>query len=150
MVGETIETDVDRLLRLLEEKGQMSLSEAAKALKIPIKTVQAWVDFLVEEKILGIEYKFTSPHIYLNKGENTLTKKKKEEFNISLKYFNDNFVRRARENKIPESKIRTLWENHLINKLELVKSFFYEEARKRGVKDIDTYWTMYREEVLNS
>lgn len=147
MVGETIETDVDRLLHLLEKKGQMSLSDAAKALNIPLKTVQAWVDFLVEEKVIGVEYKFTSPHIFLNKGENTLTKRKKEEFNLNLKYFHDNFVRRARENKIPESKIHTLWENHLVNKLELVKSFFYEEARRRNVPDIDTYWKRFVEEV---
>lgn len=148
MVGDTLETDVDRLLHLLESEGEMSLSDAAKKLKIPLKTIQAWVDFLVEEKIIGVEYKFTSQHIYLNKGENTLTKKKKEEFNINLKYFYDNFVKRARENKIPESKIRMLWENHLLNKLELLKSFFYDNARRRGVVNIDECWEEYKEEVV--
>ncbi len=149
MVGDTIETDVDKLLQLLEKRGEMSLSEAAKELKIPLKTIQAWVDFLVEEKIIGVEYKFTSQHIYLNKGENTLTKKKKEEFEVNLKYFFDNFVKRARENKIPESKIRSLWENHLVNKLGLVKSFFYETAKRKGIEEIDKAWEEYNEEVLS-
>jgi hypothetical protein len=148
MVDETIQTDVDKLLQLLEQKGEMSLIDAAKSLNVPLKTIQAWVDFLVEEKIIGVEYKFTSSHIYLNKGENTLTKKKKEEFNLNMKYFYDNFVRRARENKIPESKIHSLWENHLINKLDLVKSFFYDEAKKRTIVDIDTLWDEYKEEVM--
>jgi len=149
VVNDTIQTDVDRLLELLKTKGEMSLSDAAKELKIPLKTVQAWVDFLVEEKILGIEYKFTSPNIYLNTGVNTLTKKKKEQFNISLGYFKDNFIARARENKIPEPKILTLWESHLMNKLELIKEFFYQEARHRHVQNIDEHWEEYKEEVLN-
>ncbi|RJQ16816.1 hypothetical protein C4573_02000 [Candidatus Woesearchaeota archaeon] len=148
MVNSTIETDVDKLIGLLKEKGQMSLGDAAKNLRISPKIVQSWVDFLVEEKILGIDYKFTTPFIYLNAGENALTKRKKEEFSVSLRYFKDHFEQKARENKIPETKIRSLWENHLANKLELVKSFFFQEARRRSFSDVNALWDEYKDEVL--
>ena len=44
----------------------MAVEEVSKTLHLPAPSVQALVDFLVEEKVLGIEYKFTTPYIYIN------------------------------------------------------------------------------------
>ena len=49
-----METDVDLLVSLVREKGKISIENAAKTLKIPLTTIQTWVDFLLEEDILGI------------------------------------------------------------------------------------------------
>lgn len=62
-----ITTAVDDLIHLVKESGKISLMEAAKQLDVPQKTVETWVDFLVEEERLSIEYKFTTPYIFLNK-----------------------------------------------------------------------------------
>ena len=42
------------------------MEDASKILKLPMNVVQSLVDFLVEEKIFGIEYKFTTPYIYIS------------------------------------------------------------------------------------
>ena len=75
MNNEVIRTGVDELLDFLTHNDKTALSEVASKLKIDVNTLQAWVDFLVEESIVGIEYKFTTPYIYLNKS---LEKKKEE------------------------------------------------------------------------
>ncbi|MEM4260230.1 MAG: hypothetical protein QXG00_03265 [Candidatus Woesearchaeota archaeon] len=151
MVDKVIETGVDQLINLVKEKKKISIVEAAKEIKTPLHTVQKWVDFLVEEKILGIEYKFTVPHIYLNKDESNFAKQKIEELKVDLQNYKDAFIMRARANSIPEIKIIDLWKNHLINELEFKKPFFYNEARKRGIaeKDVDKFWEEYKNQLLD-
>ena len=61
-----LKTSADDLYELVKSRKKISVEEAAKFLKLPVKTVHALVDFLVEEKIFGIEYKFTTPYIYLS------------------------------------------------------------------------------------
>ena len=60
-----ITTGVDRLLEYLKGKDLVELKQAARDLGVPVVTLQSWTDFLVEENIVGVEYKFTSPFIYL-------------------------------------------------------------------------------------
>ena len=62
-----IRTVADELFELVKKRSKLSVEEASKQLKIPIATIQALVDFLGEEKVFGIEYKFTTPYIYLYK-----------------------------------------------------------------------------------
>jgi hypothetical protein len=150
MVDKTIETGVDQLIKLVKEKKRISINDAAKTIRMPLHTVQKWVDFLVEEKILGVEYKFTVPHIYLNKDEAAISKQKVEELKIDLQNYKESFVMRARSNNIPEQKIPELWKNHLANELEFKKPFFYNEARKRSYdeKDIDQMWDEYKDDLM--
>lgn len=63
--NEVVETGVDNLIRLLKEKGKISIPQASDELKVPQKTIESWVDFLVEEHKIGIEYKFTTPFIFM-------------------------------------------------------------------------------------
>jgi tetratricopeptide (TPR) repeat protein len=64
MPDELIQTGVDGLIRLVEEKNRISVSDAAKELGVPVKTIEKWMDFLVEEEKIGVEYKFTTPYLY--------------------------------------------------------------------------------------
>ncbi|MFW6230599.1 MAG: hypothetical protein ACOC32_01090, partial [Nanoarchaeota archaeon] len=74
-----IETGVDDLLRLVETSGKVSVPEIAKKLEVEQKTVETWVDFLVEEEKLSVEYKFTTPYVFLNKE-----KKEEKEDDLSI------------------------------------------------------------------
>ena len=65
MGTELIRTDVDRLIEILKEKKSMSISKMAKELEVPEENVQSWVDFLVEEKIIAMDYQLTTPVISL-------------------------------------------------------------------------------------
>ena len=147
MVDEVIETGVDNLINLLKTEKKISLTEAAKKINVSVDIVQAWVDFLVEEKIIGIEYKFTVPYIYLNNPEISVVEVKKEEENLSMDMFKDEFFRKALKNNMPKEKIPVLWKNHLNNVIDNKKAFFYNECAKRKV-DPDLYWMDYKNRVM--
>src|SRR3989338_6336391 len=67
MADFVLRTVADELLELVGKHKKISVEDASKKLKMPAASVQALVDFLVEEKVFGIEYKFTTPYIYLYK-----------------------------------------------------------------------------------
>ena len=61
--GMTIQTDVDDLIRLIEEKKQISMADASKILGVPQQTVEAWAIFLEEDGVLDVKYNFTTPYL---------------------------------------------------------------------------------------
>lgn len=142
MANETklVETDVDILISLVKEKGTISIDQAAKALKVSSAIVQRWVDFLVEEDILGIEYKFITPYLYLNKD---ITKPHSE----TTANFQDKevFFSKARARGIPISRINKLWTQYLATNLESIKDYFYTRAREKGLSPVtaDHFWMEY-------
>ncbi len=63
-------TEVDLLMDLVKRSKEIPLSEAAKQLKLPVKTVEEWSTFLEEEKQLSIKYKLTTPYlVYIERPE---------------------------------------------------------------------------------
>ncbi len=147
MEMEKVETGVDRMMSILEKRGKLSLAELATLLKMPEGTLQLWVDFLVEERVLGIEYKFTKPYVFLNKKREQqvvveelpgIQKYKKEFFDSALK------------RKIPQSKISELWKVHLNEAIEKQKEFFFREAKKHGFTTASTLYTKYKTNLLSA
>lgn len=149
MPENVIRTGVDELLDLLKGIPKIPLVDAAKMLKVPIDVLQAWVDFLVEERIVGIEYKFTTAYIYLNNPVDTPAPAKKEDVVIDISDFKKDFWERAKANNIPQDKIPDLWRNHLVQELEIKKKYFFFEAQQRGIVNIDTIWSEYRNNILS-
>ena len=131
MGEERVETGVDDLLAYLKGKGKISVKDVAKAIHVSEKTLQLWVDFLVEERVLGLEYKFMNPYIFLNEVE----KKKSEVKEITIDNFRRSFFENARKKSIPEDKIQSLWEHHLRTHLDHLKQFFIIEAKKQNFKN---------------
>ena len=58
-----LETGVDKLVRLVRQNKRISVAEAAKQLGVSTVVVEEWADFLEEEGIISIEYKFTTPYL---------------------------------------------------------------------------------------
>jgi len=144
---EFIKTGVDDLITYLEGKEKVPLLDAAATLGVKVETVQSWVDFLVEEGILGIEYKFTKPFIYLNRSNKEKAKIIGEE-ELTWETYHHAFLEKAREKKIPDVKGAALWKNHVLVSLEAKKPFFYDEGRKRQLTTIDAAWSDYKTGVL--
>lgn len=142
-------TSVDRLMKLVEEKGKMSVSDAAKALGVSNDTAQAWVDFLVEEHILGIEYKFTTPYIYVHSKERLKAVQEDQKEMLTLSDFKETFFARARHKNMPEEKIPQLWAEHLKYVVDGQKDYFLEECNRRDVKGAETHFEGYRQELLH-
>jgi hypothetical protein len=149
MSEELIKTGVDELLELLGSGSKIPLADAAKKLDVTMDVVQAWVDFLVEERIVGIEYKFTTPFIYLNKPMTAKGTEQSAEDSITILTFKKEFFDRARKNNIPETHIEKFWKNHLSQELELKKKYFYFEANQRKINNIDGTWKEYESNILS-
>jgi len=63
VIPETIKTDVDVLIELIRQKGEISFEDAASQTHLPLSTIEAWANFLEEEGLISIKYKFTTPYL---------------------------------------------------------------------------------------
>lgn len=141
-------TGVDDLLAYLKDKDRVAMQDVASVLSVPIETIQAWVDFLVEEKILGIEYKFTKPFIYLNHEEEKPSRAKILKEGISIELLREEFVQRAQAKQIPPQKIPDLWRSHVQEGLERKRDFFMDKARQKHLSNTEMLWKQYQQQLL--
>jgi len=86
-----IETGVDRLVKMVNTTGKVSSSDAAKELGVGMSVIMEWADFLEEEGIIRIEYKFTKPFLVARTIAKKDVQKKAKEFSGKK----DVFVRKA-------------------------------------------------------
>lgn len=144
-----VRTGVDDLVDYLKGKGKLPLFDVSAALNADPKIVQSWVDFLVEEGIVGIEYKFTNPFIYLvepESGGKSEVKILKEE-TLDWPAFRTAFLAKARGQNLSESSSAALWRDKVVAALDSRRRFFEDEARKRNLSP-ETLWSEYRSDVL--
>src|SRR3989338_4797706 len=91
LTSSIIETGVDRLVKLVNTKGKISSEDAAKEIGVSATVIMEWADFLEEEGIIRVEYKFTKSFLVARKlGKKEVDEKAKE---FSGK--KDVFVRKA-------------------------------------------------------
>ena len=139
-----LKTTADQLIDFLKSKEKATIEEVAKALKIPGKTVQALVDFFVEEKVIDMEYKFTTPYIYLSKEDakkHHLIRKKEAPILLSK----EEFYTKAKSRKISYQAIGSLWKKYLEQQLVHLKEDFFEKAKKKGMHShkAESLWQKY-------
>ena len=143
MDANLLKTSADDLYELVKSKKKISVDEAAKTLKITPDVVQSLVDFLVEEKIFGIEYKFTTPYIYLSKkDESKIDLQKKLGKKVVSK---DEFFQKASKWNMPFDKINELWKRYVKENLNHIEEAFYIKANERNIpkEKIDKLWKKY-------
>ncbi len=150
MSDEIIKTGVDEFLEFLKTVNKIPLADAAQKLEVSISTIQSWVDFLVEEEIVGIEYKFTKPIIYINKMPQEHETKVEEDSSMSLETYKQDFKSRASEKNIPVEKVSFFWKNHVKDAANSKKEFFVREAKKRGLANTEGLWQAYMNRLMAS
>jgi hypothetical protein len=148
MEDEKVKTGVDALIDFLKDKEKVSLKEISEAIKTPEATIQLWVDFLIEEQILGVEYKFTKPYVFLNKTQKELVLKKEEQLSISS--IKKQFFEKARKDQIPEEKIKEIWEKKILESVEKQKEYFLREALHRDLDQGIQLFDIYKEKILSN
>ena len=89
--GSLIETGVDKLVRIVKERGKIALADAAKELGVSTSVIQEWVDFLEEEGIISVEYSLTKPFLV----ERKLSKKEVDQKSKEFAGKKDAFIRKA-------------------------------------------------------
>lgn len=139
-----IRTGVDDLMALLTDGVRISVPDAAKQLKQSEAAIQSWVDFLVEEKLIGIEYKFTTPYIYRNAPQQRVVTEQKAE---TIETFRSQFVAHANEKGIPKDKLAELWEHHLLTSMQQKQAFFKQECLKRNLLNVEELFERYTDRV---
>lgn len=139
-----LRTDADELLDIVKGSRKISVEEAAKKLKMPLASVQALVDFLVEERVFGIEYKFTTPYIYLYKDSIGQTNMGGKSFIEGL-ITKEQFYKKAKEKKIPYEYIEGIWRKYLQENLVTIREEFFGKAREKKVPEgaIQELWNKY-------
>lgn len=115
-----IETGVDRLVELIDKDKRISVEDAAKKLGISKIVIQEWADFLEEEKIISIEYRFSKTFLLQRKLTEKEVKNKEKEYSSEK----DAFVRKV------ESSIKTL-ESDAFG-LEKIKTEFLDIKNSLG------------------
>jgi len=145
---ENVQTGVDVLIEFLRGKGQVALKDIAKRTNLPEDVMQTWVDFLVEEKVIGLEYKLTSPYVYLIKDPKGKQEKQPTEYERNLQGYRKEFEEHARTQKISGEKTNFLWKNQVGKEVEAQKAFFYEEANRRKLPAADTLWAEYKTRII--
>lgn len=115
-----IETGVDRLVELIDKDKRISVEDAAKKLGISKIVIQEWADFLEEEKIISIEYRFSKTFLLQRKLTEKEVKNKEKEYSSEK----DAFVRKV------EAGIKTLESD--ASGLEKIKTEFLEIKNSLG------------------
>jgi hypothetical protein len=144
-----IETGVDKLVGLIKECKKITVADAAKKLGVSKTVLQEWADFLQEEKVIDIDYKFTSTWLIEKKMTEEDIKNKKSEFE-SLK---DNFIRKV-ETSIESVNHETLGLEKIRSEFDVIKkeiSFELEKVQAE-VKELESYENLKRnidQEIIN-
>lgn len=144
MADFVLRTVADELLELVSKHKKISVEEAAKKLKMPVASVQALVDFLVEEKVFGIEYKFTTPYIYLYREGVKEAKEKEKSFAEGL-ITKEQFYTKATAKKAPHEHIERMWRKYLQHNLANIREEFLRKAKQKKVPEakIEELWKKY-------
>jgi len=144
MDNKVLKTSADDLYELVKSRKKISVEDAAKILKVPDKIVQALVDFLVEERIFGIEYKFTTPYVYISQEkEKKIQLENKHEKKLITK---EEFFQKVSKWNIPSEKINDLWKRYIQENLSSIREDFYIKANSRNLPSgkIDGLWNKYQ------
>ena len=120
IAGSIIETGVDKLVKLVNTKGRIAASDAAKELGVGMSVIMEWTDFLEEEGIINIEYKFTKPYLVARKIAKKDVQEKAKEFSGKK----EGFIRKA--------EVSLSFINRESNKLKTLKEEFDKIKRDLG------------------
>ncbi len=137
-------TGVDKLVALVNKKGKVSLSQAAKELGVSKQVVEEWGHFLADRQILEMKYFLTNAYLVKKELSKEELRKKEREVNIEK----DVVVRKAEnflnEMQVKYSEIESLKNNYLSFKekiqemlIELGKNFDELEEFHRIKREIE-------------
>jgi len=76
----SIETGVDKLVRLVAKEKKIEVGEAAKQLGVDTAVVQEWAEFLEEEGLVGLQYSLSKTFIVEKRLSKTDVERKDKEY----------------------------------------------------------------------
>lgn len=82
-----IQTGVDKLISLIEERGKISVHKAARELGVSKGVVEGWAKFLEEEDLITTEYSLTEQYLVFKKLSRLDVLRKAKEFKTKKESF---------------------------------------------------------------
>lgn len=134
-------TGVDQLLNLVQTKGRVSIDEAAKELGLGKTIVREWAEFLEDEGIVNLEFKFSKVFI-TPKLHKKLTESKVKELNLKKQAF---LAKIETAVQSIEEEARELTKS--LQEIGNVKDLFDSELKgvKKEIQEMEQYHKLKRE-----
>ena len=151
-----IQTGVDKLVALIRDIDRISMKDAAKKLGVSQQSLEEWANFLEEEGVIDIEYKFSKAFL-VNKQLTKAEKKKKiKEFKEEKNVFDrraETAVNYLGELDRELAKISSLFKdmgNHFSSRMAVVDSDIDKlKKAERGKEDLDKQIIEAKKNALN-
>ena len=141
MIGD-ITTAVDSLVKLVNQKGKISLDNASKELGLPQNIINEWASFLDQEKIIHLEYKFTTPYLMSKKSMS------KEETTIDYEMISRRLeVMQAYLNKVqPKEANKIQQKQYLLKEINiLIEKTKKKKITKEELQKLVKYYNIFKE-----
>ena len=135
-----ITTGLDKLLRLLEEKGKLSIAEAAARLGIEEEVITEWVELLEHEKLVATSYRFSKQFVEIKEQDAT----KKVEVNAKKVSTEKEAFHRKIESAIHDLKKDTAGFDTLKKQYERIQHSVKDELEsvRTQMKELDRFEKM--------
>ena len=136
-----ITTAVDSLVKLVKKKARISLEDASKELGIPQNIINEWASFLDQEKIISIEYKFTTPFLLSRKDE----KSNEESADYEMIQRKLEVMKAYLEKSQPKNEKSAKQKDYLLNEIsKAVESTRKKKIRKEDLQKIIKYYSIFK------
>jgi chromosome segregation ATPase len=83
----SIETGVDKLVKIIAKEKKIELGEAAKQLNVEPAVVQEWAEFLEQEGLVGVQYSLSKTFLIEKRLTKTEVEKKSKEYDSKKEAF---------------------------------------------------------------
>ena len=141
MIGD-ITTAVDSLVKLVNQKGKISLDDASKELGLPQNIINEWASFLDQEKIIHLEYKFTTPYLISKKSMS------KEEVTVDYEMISRKLeIMQAYLNKIQPKETKKMQQKaYLLKEISiLLEKTKKKKITKEELQKLVKYYNIFKE-----
>lgn len=156
----SIETGVDKLVRLVAKEKKIELSEAAKQLGVDNAVVQEWAEFLEEEGIVGLQYSLSKTFIVekrLSKGDVEHKDKEYENRREAFVRKVDSALKRLSDESAGFESIKKEYDgvkDHIGDRIDAVKEEIeqlrhYEELKRSIDQDVLKQRVEYQKNIDN-
>jgi len=138
-----ITTAVDSLVKLINKEGKISVEEASKELGLPQNIINEWASFLDQEKIIHIEYKFTTPFL-MSKAH--VERNDKTEVDYEMIYRKLEVMRASIEKEQPKTDKQIKQKEYLIKQIKkLIETTKKKKITKEQLEQLIKYYKIFKE-----
>ena len=133
-----LETGIDKLLKLIQSSGKISVAEAAKELEVGKKVIMGWAESFEEEGLISFEHRFLNTFLTLR----DMTKKEVEVKSKELNGKKDIIIRKAQGTLYYFSKEKEKFKEVVKEFSKLKRIVYKNKSLKNELQEFKKYKQM--------